>query len=115
MQQWWPFPKRITKLPLFLSVEKQQQHTIRSSAISQRRDNYRQQHTEHTHSPQPTLVGWSGEKKQEKNKHCHAQTTIIKTPANLKPPKKKFERESQKGNVGRESRNTQRLMSCVRV
>jgi hypothetical protein len=87
MQQWWPFPKRITKLPLFLSVEKQQQHTIRSSAISQRRDNYRQQHTEHTHSPQPTLVGWSGEKKQEKNKHCHAQTTIIKTPANLKPPK----------------------------
>jgi hypothetical protein len=117
MQQWWPFPKRITKLPLFLSVEKQQQHTIRSSAISQRRDNYRQQHTEHTHTAlnQHWSVGLEREKKQEKNKHCHAQTTIIKTPANLKPPKKKFERESQKGNVGRESRNTQRLMSCVRV
>lgn len=92
MQQWWPFPKRITKLPLFLSVEKQQQHTIRSSAISQRRDNYRHQHTEHTHTAlnQHWSVGLEREKKQEKNKHCHAQTTIIKTPANLKPPKKKI-------------------------
>lgn len=77
-----------TKLPLFLSVGKQQKHTIRSSAtaISQRRDNYRQQHTEHTHT-QPSTNGLVERKTRKKQTHCHAQTTIIKTPANLKPRK----------------------------
>jgi hypothetical protein len=91
MQQWWPFPKRITKLPLFLSVEKQQQHTIRSSAISQRRDNYRQQHTEHTHSPQPTLVGWSGEREKTRKKQTlprtnnnHQDTRKLETPKKIR-------------------------------